>query len=158
MEITPQSFEAYSGVQVSFYTAKPTFRPKLYDVLLIIAFSSQHQVESNDLSFMNAMKLAGAELWRPSAIILDLRELHYVWGDTMAYLFQNPYPPPSSEAQKILGGGWVCPVLAIVSDACREGLTSLVQQEMLKDPSKLLFNSLEEAAAAVAVELKESNQ
>jgi hypothetical protein len=47
------------------------------------------------------------------------------------------------------GNGGNDAILTVVSVHNREGLTSLVEKEMVKDPTTILFDSLEKAVAAV---------
>ena len=103
---------------------------------------------------MDAMKIAGAKIWLSSAIILDFRELSYKWGDTMQCLFQSPYPKPSSPLEKIFAGPEKkFHIVAVTSPLNQKGLTSLIQSEMGKNPSKLLFDSLETAVKSIETEL-----
>ena len=46
------------------------------------------------------------------------------------------------------------PLAIVVSDLNREGLTSLVKEELLEDPKHWLFESLEDALNAVDKEVK----
>jgi hypothetical protein len=88
---------------------------------------------------MTAMIVAGLEAWRPEALILDLRQLRYSWGDEM-------------HDTLAAASGWCgrsFPTAVVASGLNREALTSLVIQEMGGDPRKLLFESIEDAVAAV---------
>lgn len=158
MELVERKFEEFNNLKVSFYTTQLETETKWKAVVLVIRFESVKSVKRGDLAFMNAMKLAAVHIWGPNAIILDFRELHYIYGDTMEFLFSSPFPAPQSELEKIfMARERPFPIVSVTSGHCVKGLTSLVRQEMLKDPSKLLFNSFEEAAAAVAAELKEND-
>jgi hypothetical protein len=82
---------------------------------------------------------AAVEMWTPEALILDFRGLKYEWGDEMV---------------KVFGAGarrWVddtaFPVLVVVSDLCRSGMTSLVRDELGEDPSRRLFDDIDLAVA-----------
>lgn len=149
MKIVQQTLEGISDVKTSFFTGVIDVPAK--DKLLVIVFESNSPVTREDITYMNAMKLAGSEIWSPSAIILDLRKLHYGAGDTMAFLFKSPYPPVQSQLQKIFEGEQKrsFQIIAVISDACRKGMTSLVSLEMSMNPSTLLFESIEEAIGAI---------
>ena len=82
---------------------------------------------------MRAMIAAGVAAWSPDAIVLDLRGLIYAWGANMA--------------EVLTCGGH--PAVVVVSDLNREGLASLVEQEMFEQPGDWLFESVEEAVSAV---------
>ena len=154
MKLTEQKYADVSDVKVSFFTSRLECHPwENHDDLLVISYKSQSDVNSRDLCFMDAMRLSASVVWRPAAIILDFRELFYKWGDTMEYLFQTPYP--STELQKIFEGDSKTPfpIVAVISDKCRSGMTSLVRQEMASDPSTILFETIEEAVAAIEARL-----
>jgi hypothetical protein len=141
MKLTPCGFEDFSNVAVSFYTSRLESRPwQNYEELLIIHFASTQRVGWKDIGFMDAMKLAGIRLWQPRAVIFDFTGLYYEWGDEMDSLFRKSAADPWGEA---------VPKAAVVSAENRAGLTSLLRQEMGIDPETVLFNSLEQAVAAV---------
>ncbi len=73
----------------------------------------------------------------PAALILELRELKYSWGDEMARTLSVP--------STWFGGEF--PVAVVTSELNQAGLTSLVRDEMSSDPAEWLTNSEEEAIA-----------
>jgi len=158
VNLTRRTFEEGSRVEVAFYTAELRLDPPRN--VLVITFKSEENVKYKDLVFMNAMKLAGAEIWHSAGIILDLRELRYLYGDWMDCLFRSPFPEVSITLRKIFGeepeGGF--PIVAVVSELNSAGLISLVEKEMFKEPAKFLFNSVEEAAAAVESQWKQGRR
>jgi|GEM_PF-3623510 len=78
-------------------------------------------------------ELLDAEM--PAGLIIDFRALKYSWGDEMARILFAP--------NDWYGGAF--PVVVIVSDLNREGLTSLVRDEMFEKPEEWLAET-EEAA------------
>lgn len=86
----------------------------------------------------------------PDALILDFCDLKYSWGDEMARTLQAP--------MEWFGGEF--PVAIITSELNREGLTSLVRDEMLREPSDWLSDSEETALTLIQSKLlkKEPNQ
>lgn len=157
MELTRRKFEDFSNIKVSFFTGLLNSRVSpTHDDVLVIAFESRENVDRKDVRFMNAMKIAAANVWRPTAIVLDLVNLRYVWGDDLQLLFQNPYPPPATLLQQIFEGDpkEQFPIVAVASSHNREGLTSLVRKEIGLDPAKVLFESLDEAVSAIEAVLK----
>ena len=155
MMLIPRVLEDVSEVKVSFFTTRlTTDTAQNGEGIVVIAFASERNVNRADLSFMNGMKLAAAQVWHPVAIVLDFRKLRYVWGDTMHSLFCSPYPV--NALQEIFSGGANkrFPIVAVFSAYNIEGLTSLVQKEMSMEPSHILFGSIDEAVAAVEAELK----
>ncbi len=160
MKLTQQQISDVSEVEVSFFTSQLECHPwENHDDLLVISFKSQKAVNSRDLCFMDAMKSAASVVWRPAAIILDFRELHYIYGDTMDCLFQSLYPKPSTQLEKIFAGPEErFPIVAVKSPLNQEGLTSLVRKEMSRDPVRVLFESLEEEVKAIEAELKDGEK
>ena len=72
--------------------------------------------------------------WEPYALVLDLRELRYEWGDGRAAVL----------------GAWPLPVGVVASGRNRVGLATLVRDELSDDPSDWLFESVGAAVDAVA--------
>jgi hypothetical protein len=117
-------------------------------------------------AFMSAIIKAAVEAWKPVALILDLRRLKYEWGDEMSQPFNacdsfqpgplslrsifKVYPDlVESELSKMTKESLAFPLAVVVSEINRTGLTSLVRQELSKDPNDLLFENLEDALTAV---------
>lgn len=73
---------------------------------------------------------------RPAGLILDLRELEYWWGDQMAQTLALVHVDAPTVK-----------VVAIVSDLNRQGMTSLVRDELFCDPSRWLADGEEQAKA-----------
>jgi hypothetical protein len=90
---------------------------------------------------MTAMIKAGVEAFHPLVLILDLSRLTYEWGDEMADVLV-------AARDRYLGVEF--PIAVIVSDHCREGLTSLVKDEMnVGNPEDWLFDDWSSAFDAV---------
>ncbi len=155
MNLVQRTFKEFSDVEVSYFVRSPEgggSKPR--DDVLVVSFASKRATNWRDLSFMRAMQLAGFEVWRASAMVLDLRELHYRWGDTMSELFRSPRRHSGTPLEKIFGEDRRFPIVAVVSPLNRDGLTSLFRDEMSMDPSDVLFESLDEAVAAVEAYLR----
>ena len=88
---------------------------------------------------MTAIVSAALAAWEPIALIIDLRKMKYEWGD---------------EIDKALCAGdnifidGSFPTAIVVSELNREGLTSLLQDEMQQDPNEWLFDSIDHALAS----------
>jgi len=76
------------------------------------------------------------------AVILDLTQLKYEWGDEMAGVLFYCSNHPIETGLKI-------PVAVITSELNAEGLTSLVRDEMHERPEDWLFADLDAAIASV---------
>lgn len=111
------------------------------------------------------------EAWKPVAVVLDLRDLKYEWGDEMsAPLGACGFFAPSemllrsifevypelvhSDLKKLEEEHWDFPLSVVVSEKNKTGLTSLVTSEIGKKPGTLLFETLEEAVASVDLQLQ----
>ena len=122
--------------------------------------------------FMSAIIKAAVEAWSPVALIMDLRQLKYCWGDEMTKPFHacvpfhagstmlrsifGEYPNlVESDLNKIPNESLAFPMAVVVSELNRTGLTSLVKDELRRElgkemnPSDFLFETLEDALAAV---------
>jgi hypothetical protein len=69
----------------------------------------------------------------PSALVFDLSNLKYDWGDDMARLL----------------GSWALPVAIVVSSRNARALATLVEGELLSSANEWLHDSRESAVAAV---------
>ena len=140
MNLTPRKLEELSGIRCEYFTCE--FPEGLFGKLLVVVLKGECGLGCGcykDCMFMTAMVRAGYEGFQPDAVIMDLSELKYEWGDEMTGVLmaaQGYYV----EAE--------FPTTVVVSDKCREGLTSLVRDEMSKDPKQWLFESLPDAIEA----------
>jgi hypothetical protein len=160
MQLTERTLEQISDVKVSFRTSQLTARVgQKHEELLIIGFKSDQPVNHTDLSFMRAMQLAAAQIWSPLGIVLDLRELQYNGGDMMSALFCDPYRQPVTTVEKVFfeRQGKRFPIVAVVGPQNKDKLETLVRLEMSSHTEMVLFESLEEAAAAVASQLQQAD-
>jgi len=168
IQLTPRKFEDLSALDYSIFTCPLT--EWSYKICLIIEFKGECGLgckSNSDATFMTAIVKAACEAWGASALILDLRELKYEWGDQMTRVLDacgsfdtNRLLLMSAlgeelaapDVTKIPRAHLAFPTACIVSDLNRAGLTSLVKQEMGMSPDELLFQSVE--AAVIAVESK----
>lgn len=102
--------------------------------VLIIGFMGKFGRGSqgnDDARSMNAVVHAGIAAFDPEAIVLDLREMAYQWGDMITL----PIGVASNHAATVM----------VTSDLCREGMTSLVRDEMCANPGAWLTENLDTA-------------
>lgn len=102
---------------------------------LVVTFTGVYGVGSagnSDAAFMRAVIARGLQATTPAAVVLDLRELDYRWGDMMASVLNDAVV------------GRVNPAV-VVSDRCRAALTTLVADELGEDPATWLFDDLDDA-------------
>ena len=95
-----------------------------------------------DLSDLRFRAATGPHPKDPGAtvLLLDLRKLEYTWGDQLVGPLWAAAADPDGD-RATLG--------IVVSDVCREGLTSLPDTEMGEDFEAVLVESLEDALAAL---------
>jgi hypothetical protein len=106
-----------------------------------------------------AIVMAGLEAWQPWALILDLRGLDYSWGDRMQNVLDaaQRWYEPLYPLRRAFGGERLSerfPLALLTSELCRDGLASLLRDEMHLEASALLFESLDEAAVALDLTLE----
>lgn len=107
--------------------------------ILVVRFSGNSGfgcANNSDAIYMDAMIRAGIAAFSCVGVILDLREMAYEWGDMMLCPFGagSRYYVDSD-----------LPIVAVVSDRNRKGLTSLMVDEAHTDPTKVLFDTMEAA-------------
>jgi hypothetical protein len=81
---------------------------------------------------------------RPAGVILDFRELEYSWGDEMGRTLS--ITDPSTGGQM--------PLVIVVSDLNRAGMTSLLRDELSLEPAEFLVSSEDEAYHLIEPQLK----
>jgi hypothetical protein len=131
--------------------------PRSQHPVLVVRLSgaaSNRSDEAGIYDYASAIIMAGLEAWQPSTLVLDLQALEYSWGDRMSnvlgaaqHWYQAVYP-----MRAVFGGPVVpkdFPVAVIVSAANQEGLGSLLTDYLHKDPSALLYTSLDDAIRAL---------
>jgi hypothetical protein len=129
--------------------------PRSRQPLLVVRLEGEANRQVDGIyDLASAIVMAGLEAWQPWAAILDLRALSYAWGDRMQNVLDTPqrWHEPLHPLRRAFGGPRVpdrFPLAVVVSDLNREGMTSLVRDEMRLDPTALLFESVDEAAAAL---------
>ncbi|TWU50704.1 hypothetical protein Poly51_39970 [Rubripirellula tenax] len=137
MELKPLDIrDDVSVTHAYFQTSLPS--PPHLDVL-VVRFSGKSGfgcANNSDAIYMEAMTRAGITAFDSVGVILDLRELAYEWGDMMV----NPFAAGHKHYVDA-----DLPVVAVISDLNRVGLTSLVADEMQSDPTNLLFETMETA-------------
>jgi hypothetical protein len=103
--------------------------------------------------------VAGLEAWQPWAAILDLRKVTYTWGDKMENVVTAPerWGKNIHPLRSVLSGGTAdepFPVAIVASESCRAGLESLLREQMNRDPSSILFDSIAAATSALEAQLR----
>ena len=145
MELKPISFRDLSDIEFALAMG---VGPTTGCGILVVSFTGICGIGSDgndDAEFMRAIVVAALDAWTPSGLVLDLRQLSYEWGDLMTGV--------------LCGGDRCCavpmlPAAVLVSDLCREGLTSLVEREMGGVPAQWLFDDLEIAVREIETQMQ----
>ena len=148
MQLKERKLEELSNLTYKIFTCP--FKEKSYLDAIVVAFYGEYGFGSagnEDAHFMTAIIKAALAAWVPQALIIDLRQMTYEWGDLIARAIDagagQYYDAPF-------------PTAIVISDRNREGLTSLISQELFADPEKWLFDSLETAMQAVEEQHEET--
>jgi hypothetical protein len=150
LELVELALDYRSGVKAKFHLAETSEAGRI----LVIEFASAVAVSTRDTSYMLAMAYAANEVFLPSGLIYDCRDLHYVWGDRMTTLFS---PLPTERVSGLLAdaiGKHIIPKAFVVSALCRPALTTLCTAEMNVDPTMFLFDTLSDASDRILEQLK----
>jgi hypothetical protein len=141
MKLKPRTLTERSGLQCEYLTYS---YPHLESCdVLVVRFTGDCGLGSgsdDDCRFMSAMISAGLKVFSPIALVLDLTGLGYEWGDLMSNVLL------AGSKYYVIAD---LPTAVIASERNREGLTSLVIQEMRSNPTEWLFESLDQALDAV---------
>jgi hypothetical protein len=116
MELEEIKLSDLSQIQCKFLHGESSNRRSI----LVVKFTGQYRdgsLGNPDAGFMNAMIIAALTAWEPSAAIIDLSQLKYVWGDMLEVVFPG-------DAGEI--GDVHIPTVLIVGDECREAIRTLM--------------------------------
>ena len=91
---------------------------KHHATAMILGFSGRYGVGSagnGDSEFMRITSLAALSAWRVHAVVFDLRQLKYEWGNGIWSVFGHGIDPSGVDEM---------PVAMVVSDLCRNGFST----------------------------------
>jgi len=138
MNLSEHSFEQLSDIQYRVFTTK--LGGKISPSALVLEFVGRYGHGSggnDDATFMRAITLSAISAWDAGAVLFDLRELDYEWGDEIWSVFGSQSIPPAMLEE---------PQALIVSDRCREGFSTC--SDMVPE----MFDDLDSAIAYVRQE------
>lgn len=95
---------------------------------------------NGDARYMTAMTRAAIEFSAPNALIFDLSELGYEWGDMLEAVLTESYR---------LWGDEDAPHAIVVSDLCEPAIRSLLSDDLLQEESDFLLRDLHDAVSHV---------
>ena len=116
MELKEVTFSDLSQVECKLLLGEAKNRRSI----LVVRFIGEYREGSlgnPDVAFMNAMVSAGLTAWEPSAAVIDLSGLKYVWGDMLEVVLPD-------DAGEI--GDARIPAALVVGDGCREAVRTLI--------------------------------
>ncbi len=139
-----------SDIKVNYYLgASDVFN---YKEVLMIKYSGKYEFGStgnSDATYMSAMGKAAIEAWEPSAVIIELQELEYEWGDRLDIIFNIGSDKYADEP---------FPVAVIVGSGCEEALRTLLLGTHSKEPIdsiEWVFKDFDTAWKYINKQLKE---
>lgn len=116
MELKEVTFSDLSQVECKLLLGESKNRHSI----LVVRFIGEYREGSlgnPDAAFMGAMVLAGLTAWEPSAAVIDLSGLKYVWGDMLEVVF------PDDDGE--IGDARI-PAALVVGDGCQEAVRTLI--------------------------------
>lgn len=145
MNLNESEFSELSNLQYQIFTTQ--LHGDIGPTALVLKFSGTYGYGSGgnrDAAFMRAITLAAISAWDAGAVIFDLRELDYEWGNDIWDVFGDSSIPPFTLEE---------PQALIVSDRCRKGFSTCTG--MVPE----MFDDIESAIAYVRQErLKRRDQ
>jgi hypothetical protein len=116
MELSERRFEDLSRLQYRIFTC--ALGGDRNRSALVLNFSGVYGVGSagnGDAAFMRIITQAALSSWDSDAVVFDLRELAYEWGDAIWGVFSRGVA--RSRAERV-------PCALVVSDLCRGGFST----------------------------------
>ncbi len=141
MRLIERKLKDLSNLHYKIFTCSLPKRSHLDAI--VVTFEGEYGYGSKgdgDAHFMAAIIKAALVAWRTSALVIDLRKMTYEWGDLIAMAI-------AAGQDQYIDAPF--PTAIIVSDHNRTGLTSLIRDEILGNPSEWLYNTLKDAINAV---------
>jgi hypothetical protein len=131
MELVERHLLDFSDIQYRIFTCDLGGDSEL--TALVLEFSGRYgygSLGNADGQFMRTITLCALSLWTVEAVVFDLRELEYEWGNTIWGMYGHSIDP---------SGIGDLPYATVVSDLCRAGFQTC---ESIVGP---LFDDLESA-------------
>ncbi len=147
IQLQEARLEDLSSIACRFHIGKHPQESYPKDIL-VISYEGKYRDGScgnPDATFMFVMGNAGVQAYNPDAIILDMSDLHYEWGDMLDCVFD-------------VGDEKPCPSAIVVGDGCREAIGTLCFGINSKEDAcqhEEIFDTLEDAWTYVTDKLDE---
>jgi hypothetical protein len=88
MQLQPVTFESETDIRYEFKLETSDEKPRFW-CILVAKFAGHYRPGHRgapDAYFIQGITRTALGVWSPAALILDLRELSYTWGDEMDYV------------------------------------------------------------------------
>jgi hypothetical protein len=126
-------FELFSDSDLKYQLYSGNSEIIEYADILVIKFIGQYRIGSAgnpDAAFMQAVSRTAIFEIDPDGILLDLRELHYEWGDMLDGVFElgERYYPVKRETQdeELLFESVPIPQATLIGPYCKEAIYTLI--------------------------------
>jgi hypothetical protein len=137
MRLQPVRFESETDIRYEFKLETSDEKGRFW-CILVAKFAGHYRpghCGAPDAYFIQGITRTALGVWSPAALILDLRELSYTWGDEM---------------DLVLGVGGECdlPTAIVGSELCLPAIGTLihgVNSTTLATDTEHIFDSIEEA-------------
>jgi hypothetical protein len=141
-------FEKSSDIKVTYRIGKIKCN-QYYATILVVSYSGNYKIGgagNGDAVSMMAKRDFGLTMTGASAVIIDFRELNYVWGDMI-------------ESVIYFSHNCVNPIVAcVLGEGCREAIGTLVHDDVnSKQPAtteEFIFDEFDEAWQYIEEQLK----
>jgi hypothetical protein len=116
MDLSEHRFDELSRLQYRIFSC--SLGGKHHAKALVLKFSGvfgDGSEGNGDGDFMLAITRAATLVWHSNAVVFDLRELTYEWGDSIWRIFGRGIEPSGTEG---------LPCALVISDLCRGGFST----------------------------------
>lgn len=140
IELEDLHLKSLSDIDVSLFRARS--RREAPGNILIVRYAGTYRYGSagnRDARFMYAHGEAAIAAWSPSAVVIDLRKLHYQWGDMLERVFDVG-------ARSYVDSKF--PRSVVVGPDCEEPIRTLLLGERSEEPLETIgwiFRDFEKA-------------
>lgn len=121
VRLRPVTFEQLSAVRHSVFVSESAERCS--PEFLVVRYDGVYRnggAGRDDALYLVAVAKAAQKAWWAPGTILDLRDLRYSWGDEMEWITSIGWDRVMRRHS---------PLAIVVSDQCRAGLKSLLEEE-----------------------------
>lgn len=119
MDLVERRFDELSRIGYRIFTCDISGeRPASAMILRFVGSYGRGSAGNDDGQFMRTITLSALSLWMVDAVVFDLRELDYEWGNAIWGMYGHSIEP---------AGIGDLPYATVVSERCRAGLESCIR-------------------------------